>query len=67
MPKGAKNEAKMDLKSMRFCDFSKIVENRKSCSHCSGSMVLEVPGTQKRHKNQSKIDAKSMLEKGVQK
>ena len=43
------------------------MKNRKSCPHRSRSMVLEVPGTQKPMKNLSKIDAKSMLEKGMQK
>jgi hypothetical protein len=60
MPKGIKNGSRKQL-------FIEKLIFRKPCFYYCKSMVLEVPGVQKSMKNQSKNDAKTSIEKVMQK
>jgi hypothetical protein len=60
MPKSFKNESRKQL-------FIEKLIFRKPCFYYSKTMVLEVPGVQTSMKNQSKNDAKTSVEKVMQK
>ena len=64
MPNGFQNDTKMDARIIDFHVFLKKAKMHETICFTIENVVLAM---QKRIKNRSKIDAKSMLEKGMQK